>query len=871
MRLSNLIIGLSFAGIMIILWAINNLPVHETSWSGTIKGLSFSPYRAGQTPLEIVPPTLDELKQDIDLLSTKTTSLRTYNATGILTEVPAIAAEKKLKVTAGAWISPIEEDNQKEIEGLIKLSKENSNINRVLVGNESLLRGDVNADQLIQYLRQVRARVKIPVSTSETWHVWLKYPELANEVDYIAAHILPFWEGIDIENAIPFILERLNDLRVKFPGKKIVLTEVGWPSDGLTRMSAVASPVNQGIFLRRFLTVASKLKLDYFIVEAFDQPWKINLEGGVGAYWGLWDVHRQQKFSFEDPLQNQPNWPILAFASILLALPFTLWLLAREHDIKLRGRMFFAALIQGIATLIVLIWIGYTNRYLTTPNIILAIVMAFPLLLLLLVVLTEAIELGEVLWKYLWRRRLEPVPLHLPENSPKVSIHVPACNEPPDMVIETLNALANLDYPNYEVLFIDNNTKDEALWKPVEAHCQKLGERFKFFHLPKWPGFKAGALNFALQHTDPKAEIIGTIDSDYVVKPEWLKYLVSQFDNPAIALVQAPQDYRDSDENLFKKMCYWEYAGFFKLGMVQRNERDAIIQHGTMALIRKSALEKIGGWEEWCITEDTELGLKLYEAGYQSIYTPQSFGQGLMPDSLTAYKKQRFRWAYGAMQILKHHWQYFFNLKKTTLTLAQRYHFIAGWLTWAADALQLIFIFCALVWTFGMIFWPFYFEPPLILFLIVTLSVFGFKVIKSIWLYLIQLKSGFTNSLNAAIAGLALSHTVGKAIWYGLFTSKLPFLVTPKLENKPALLRSLLMVWEEASIFILLVTGACSIALTRGLVEPASLWWSVMLLIQALPYFAAILFSFVNTFPKISLPSFIKLGHKKNPTPTNFL
>ena len=133
-------------------------------------------------------------------------------------------------------------------------------------------------------------------------------------------------------------------------------------------------------------------------------------------------------------------------------------------------------------------------------------------------------------------------------------------------------------------------------------------------------GFKAGALNFALRQTAPDAEVVAVIDSDYKVEPHWLKELVPAFDNPQTAIVQAPQDYRDADDNLFKAMCHAEYRGFFQIGMVTRNERNAIIQHGTMTLVRRSVLESVAGWAEWCITEDADLGLKIFEAGYEATY-----------------------------------------------------------------------------------------------------------------------------------------------------------------------------------------------------------------------------------------------------------
>ena len=414
------------------------------------------------------------------------------------------------------------------------------------------------------------------------------------------------------------------------------------------------------------------------------------------------------------------------------------------------------------------------------------------------------------------------------------------------MVIDTLKALARLDYPDFEVLVVDNNTRDPAVWRPVKTFCENLGPRFRFFHLDPWPGFKAGALNFALGESAADAEIIATIDSDYIVTRDWLKDLAGLFDDPNVALVQAPQDYRDAHESLFKRMCFWEYAGFFHLGMHHRNERNAIIQHGTMALIRKAALQRVGGWGEWCITEDAELGLKLFEAGYAAHYVQHSYGRGLMPDSFEAFRRQRFRWAYGAVQILKHHWRELLPLRRTSLAGGQRYHFLAGWLGWMADGLQLLFILAALGWTAGIVLLPQYFEPPLTLFMAATLSLFSFKVVKSLWLYVARVRCGVLDALGAALAGLALSHTVARAVLYGIFTSRLPFLRTPKCENQPALVRGLVAVREEIAYLVLLWVGAVAVWSTRGAFEPAARLWAVLLVVQSLPYVSALALSMIN-------------------------
>jgi len=154
-----------------------------------------------------------------------------------------------------------------------------------------------------------------------------------------------------------------------------------------------------------------------------------------------------------------------------------------------------------------------------------------------LLLITETVE-----WALsLWRVRRSPLPQVQMTQTPKVSVHVATYNEPPEMVIQTLNALARLDYPSFEVIVLDNNTADESLWKPVQAHCMSLGHHFRFFHFENMKGFKAGALNKALDLTAADAEHIAVIDSDYQVSPEWLKTVVPALSDPKVAVVQAPQ------------------------------------------------------------------------------------------------------------------------------------------------------------------------------------------------------------------------------------------------------------------------------------------------------------------------------------------
>ncbi len=848
MRLSTVFVALAFAVVTFITWALINRPTEVVPWPEEIGGFAFSPFQRGQDAIFNIMPTTEEIRSDVALLAPKARALRTYSSLGTLAEIPAIAREYGMDVTLGIWLGTDTLVNQQEIEAGIALANRHSNITHVMVGNETFLRGEFSVSDLAVLLDRVRANVTQPVSTAEPWHVWVRYPELAEHVDFISVHMLPYWEGISADSSVDYIVTRMNELKALFPDKPIMIGEVGWPSDGRTREAAVASEANEALFLRRFLHRAQEEKYDYFLMEAFDQPWKAQNEGGVGAYWGVYDVDRNPKFSFAEPIVRVPDWHVLAVISILTSVIMLGLFCFNSKTLKTKGYGLMALVASGTATVLVWIIYDYSQQYLTLTSMIVGVLLVIGMLGVVTILLTEAHEWAEAHW-YTFRRRQMKPGRRSSDYVPKVSIHVPAYNEPADMMIETLNALAALDYPDFEVLVIDNNTRDEAVWRPVERHCAQLGARFRFFHVAPLSGFKAGALNFALRHTHPDAQIIAAIDSDYQVEPNWLSDLVGAFENPRMAIVQSPQDYRDQDDNAFKSMCFAEYRGFFEIGMVTRNERNAIIQHGTMTLVRRRALEEVGGWGEWCITEDAELGLRIFEAGYEAMYLSYSYGRGLMPDTFIDYKKQRFRWAYGAMQILRKHTAELFSTKASSLTNGQRYHFLAGWLPWIADGFNLVFNIAAIAWSLAMIVSPTQIDAPLVMFSVLPLSLFVFKLSKMVYLYRSRVKANLRQTAAAAIAGLALSHTVGLATLKGLFTDDMPFIRTPKMVKPSALREALLAVREEGLMLMSLLAVVLMLTLLpREFGSPDLRIWSVVLMIQAIPYAAAVLVSFVSAF-----------------------
>lgn len=284
------------------------------------------------------------------------------------------------------------------------------------------------------------------------------------------------------------------------------------------------------------------------------------------------------------------------------------------------------------------------------------ILCAYPLLLCFVPVnLVRAYENWEVLCRRGWSRPREPLPGLDGSYAPCVSIHVPAHAEPPKLVVETLDRLAGLDYPNFEVLLIDNNTDDPELWRPVERHCRALGPRFRFFHVEGVTGAKAGALNYALRQADPNAELIAVVDADYQVEPDFLSGTVGYFAAAKMGFVQGPHAYRGYEGNAYLATCNWEYAYYFGAALVSLNERNAAITVGTMSVIRRRALEDAGGWAEWCLTEDSELAVRIQALGYDSVYTTHVFGRGLIPPTFAGYRRQRFRWSYGPVQEFRRH------------------------------------------------------------------------------------------------------------------------------------------------------------------------------------------------------------------------
>ncbi len=818
------------------LWAFSRDQVNAPDFNGQLASVSYAPFEGSVNPDEGGKAQATRIRADLKLLAPMTRAVRTYSSTAGVELVPGIASEFGLRATIGAWIDKDKERNEREMRSVIELSKRHSNVNGIFVGNETIYRGEQKVSDLITMIQRVKRSVSVPVTTGEIWNVWIEHPELVSAVDYIAAHILPYWEGFSETQAVDQAIIIYDKLRRAYPGKRIVIAEFGWPSAGYNLKAANPGRVEQAVALRDFVSRAEAYGIDYNIVEAIDQPWKI-FEGGVGPYWGILDASRHEKFSWTGPVGNPDHWKLAGIAllvSVLLSLP-----ILSAAAVTVWQVVLLAAAANAVGAWSAALF-AYWNGHYFVPGAAFALGLGTLLLIPLIVIALARIEeIASIAFGRKPMRLVPNAPPLAPEfAAPKVSIHIPAYREPPEMLKQTLDAVARLDYPNFECVVVVNNTPDPAMWMPVEEHCRVLGERFKFVLANNLEGFKAGALRLATVHTAADAEVIGIIDADYVVTPDWLKDLVPLFADPAVGLVQAPQDHRDGDRSLMHHAMNGEYAGFFDIGMVQRNEHNAIVVHGTMCLVRRSAIEAAGGWSSDTICEDTDLGLTLLELGYHAHYTNKRYGHGLLPDTFNAYKKQRDRWAYGGLQILKKHWRRFLP-GHSRLTRDQKREFSLGWLNWlGAESVGVVVAILNIVWV------------PIIAFLdiavpdrILTVPILASFVVSMahfVTLYRLRVQTGKGQLFVSAIAAMSVQWTVARAVAMGMIKDHLPFVRTDKGGSNKLRRRTDFHAFWEAVLSVLLIGGAVILVETNIKDVREINIFAGVLVIQSLPFVAAV-------------------------------
>jgi glucan 1,3-beta-glucosidase len=322
-----LLLALGAAASLLWWWSAGRPVALPDAPSARIACVSYAPYRLpGETPYDpnafIGPARIDA---DLRALSQRFDCVRTYSQGQGLAAVPAIAQRYGMQVLMGIWLDRDPQANAREIAlGVANARAHPQALRGVIVGNEVLLRTELAPQVLAGYIRQVRAAIprSVPVSYADVWEDWLRYPQMADAVDYLTIHILPYWENdpVSPEHAVRHVADVYAQMRRAFPGKQVMIGETGWPSRGRPRREAAPGVVNEARYLREFLAYAAKVRMPYNVIEAFDQPWKRVQEGTVGGYWGIFDVHARPKFPMRGPVVEEPRWWLGWLAAALGAL-----------------------------------------------------------------------------------------------------------------------------------------------------------------------------------------------------------------------------------------------------------------------------------------------------------------------------------------------------------------------------------------------------------------------------------------------------------------------------------------------------------------------------------------------------------------------
>src|SRR5947199_10253312 len=425
-------------------WGLLRDKQQAPDFKGILPSVSYAPFEGTAHPDVDNVPSVEKIRADLKTLAPLTRAVRLYWSTGGVELVPPIANEVGLKVTVGAWIDKNADRNEREILSAIELAKRNGNVNGIVVGNETIYRGEQKIEDLIKLIQRVKGSVNVPVTTGEIWNIWLEHPELASSVDFIAAHILPYWEGFSDKQAVDQALIIYQKLRDAFPGKRIVIAEFGWPSAGYNLRKGKPGPFEQAVTLRTFVSRAEAIGMEYNIVEAIDQPWKF-FEGGVGPYWGILNASREQKFAWTGPVEDPAYWKLMGIAllvGVLMSLP-----ILRLLNPTMMQALVLSAAANGVGAWVATVFAYWNGHYFVFGSafaLTLGLILLAPLVLIAMARIEEiaAIAFGRSARRLLVKGRPAGPAVASTQPFPKVSIHVPAYFEPPEMLKQTLDAVA---------------------------------------------------------------------------------------------------------------------------------------------------------------------------------------------------------------------------------------------------------------------------------------------------------------------------------------------------------------------------------------------------------------------------------------------
>lgn len=307
-NLSLLLWALVCAALAVFWWLrAQPTPLAAVGKSASLDCISYSPFRFPEVNPFIPSSSVDRarIEADLRLLRPLTRCVRTYGISQGLDQVPAVARELGMRVKLGLWLTRDAAHNQAEIAQGVALANANADVvDLLIVGNEVLLRRELTPEQLALALRQARAASRVPVSYADVWEFWQRNAALADDVDVVSVHILPYWEDqpVAIEDAAQYVIDTASTMRERFAGKPVWVAETGWPAVGRQRGPARAGALEQARLVRELLTLLRTTNLEVNWIEAFDQPWKRAFEGAMGAGWGFFTADGMQRVTFTGPV-----------------------------------------------------------------------------------------------------------------------------------------------------------------------------------------------------------------------------------------------------------------------------------------------------------------------------------------------------------------------------------------------------------------------------------------------------------------------------------------------------------------------------------------------------------------------------------------
>lgn len=257
-------------------------------------GLCFSPYEEGQAPGDQL--SKEQIERRIKHIAPYTNWVRSFSCTDGNELIPAIAKANGLKTLVGAWLGKDAAINQREIEGVIEIARA-GHADIVAVGNEVLYRQDLSEEQLLDYIHQVKAAIPdIPVGYVDAYYEFGFKPRISEACDVILANCYPFWEGCQQDYALLYMKDMFRRAMTAGNGKRVIITETGWPDKGAPFHGAEPSHENAMKYFINTQLWSSQEGIEIFYFSSFDESWKINDEGDVGAFWGIWDKDEKKKF-----------------------------------------------------------------------------------------------------------------------------------------------------------------------------------------------------------------------------------------------------------------------------------------------------------------------------------------------------------------------------------------------------------------------------------------------------------------------------------------------------------------------------------------------------------------------------------------------